>query len=192
MIDIVEIKNWLKENLREGRYLHSLGAQETAVSLAKRFGADVEKASLAALVHDCAKCIPNDELYKLIEENNIPVTEMELLSVKTLHSPVGAWLAEQKFGITDKQVLSAIRYHTIGRVGMDIIEKIVFLSDKVEAKTRNKNFRSKVLDLLEKTGDIDSAILACYEATIRRLLERKMIFNPQTVEVYNSLLLKNT
>lgn len=181
------IKNWLKANLDEERYIHVLASEKTAKELAIRFGADEEKASLSALLHDCAKCIETEELYKLIEENNLNVSKIELASYKTLHAPVGAYLAKQQFGIVDKEVLQSIRFHTIGRVGMSLIEKIVFLADKIEPATREKEYINKVKSALDKNNNIDDALLICYDSTIRRLLDRQLIINPQTIEVYNDL-----
>jgi len=187
---ITDIKKWLKEILNEERYLHSLGAEEKARELAERFGADVDKAAFAALIHDNAKCFSVAELKQIIKENNIPVSELELKSYKTLHSPVGAFIAQKELNIEDKDILNAIRFHTVGRIDMGLIEKIVFLADKIEENTRNKDFIDKINRILDETENLDEAVLECYDATIRSLLDRKMIINPQTIDVYNSLLLK--
>ena len=185
-----DIKSWLKENLSEERYMHVLGAQEAAIELARRFGQDEEKAGLAALIHDCAKCIKTEELIKIIKENNLEVSEMEMKSYKTLHAVVGPFIACKEFGICDQDILNAIRFHTIGRIGMSILEKIVFLADKIESKTRNPQFIEEVVKILDETNNMDEAVLFCYDATIKSLLRRKLIINPETIDVYNDLLIK--
>lgn len=181
-------KEWIKEKLTQQRYSHSLGSEETARELAKRFKIDEEKAAFAALIHDCAKCLSVDELLKIINENNLPVSEIEKASVKTLHAPVSAYLVQKELGINDIEILNAVRWHTIGKINMSDLEKIVFLADKIEPYTRNKEFRKKIIKKLDETNNLDEAILLCYEATIKSLIDRRLIMNPQTIEVWNSLI----
>jgi len=185
---VINIKKWLKNRVSEERYNHLLGSELAAKELAKRFGVDVEKAALAALVHDCAKSIPEDEMIKIINENNIVVSEMEIKSRKPLHAPVSSFLAQNELGIQDQEILDAIRYHTIGRVDMSLFEKVVFLADKIESNTRNKEFRTQVYNIINATNNIDDALLICYDATIRSLLDRKFIIDPETVKVWNNLI----
>ena len=100
-----EIRDWLKENLRSERYFHSIGTMNACVELAKMFGVDVEKAQVAGLLHDCAKCMSNEELLEMIKECIKDVKECELLNYKTLHAPVSAYLAKEQFGVTDEEIL---------------------------------------------------------------------------------------
>ncbi len=188
MFSTEKIKIWLKEKLKEDRYQHVLGAAEIARDLAQRFGINQEKAEIAALAHDAAKCISAEELLNIINENNIQISEMEKSSKKTLHAPVSAYFAKEEFDIDDKEILDAIRWHTLGRVNMTTLDKIVFLADKIEPYTRDKDFREKVYRKLDETNNLDEAVLLCYDATIRSLLDRRMIIAPQTIEVWNNLL----
>ena len=89
-ISTQEIEHWLKDNLVEERYIHSLGVMEAAVELAQIFHLDIEKARLAGLLHDAAKCFPNEKLLEVIKEHIPEVHECELLNYKTLHAPVSA------------------------------------------------------------------------------------------------------
>jgi len=184
----IDIKEWLKGKVSGERYEHLLGSEIEAKELAKRFNADVNKAALAALIHDSAKSLSNAELIKIIEENNIEVSEMEIKSRKPLHAPVSAFIAKAELGITDQEILDAIRYHTIGRVNMSLLEKIVFLADKIEPNTRDKSFKAKIDKVLDRTNNIDEALLICYDVTIRSLLDRKLIIDPETINVWNSLI----
>lgn len=183
-----DIYKWLKENLSNERYMHSLGTEKVARELAQRFGADPEKAAFAGLIHDIAKCLTNDELIKIINDNNILVSASELKSYKTLHAPVGAYIAKQKFKINDEEILNSIRFHTIGRVNMSLLEKIVFIADKIEENTRDKEFIDKIKKILDQTENIDEALLLCYNSTIKSLLDRRLFINTQTIDVYNYLL----
>lgn len=180
-----EMKLWLKNNLSEEKYFHVLGVEQTARELAIMFNADEEKASLGGLVHDMAKSITTSELLKIIDENNISVSEEERKSLKTLHSPVGAFMAKEIFKITDEDVLNSIRFHTIGRINMSDVEKIVFLADKIEPNTRPLDFREKVLQAIKEKNSLDAGILICYGATIKSLVDRKLYINKQTIDVWN-------
>jgi predicted HD superfamily hydrolase involved in NAD metabolism len=184
----IDIKNWLKQSLDDERYKHLLGSELIARELAVRFKVDPERASLAALVHDCAKNISYDELIRIIQENNINVSEMEIKSKKPLHAPVSSFIARKNFGIVDEEILNAIRYHTIGRVNMTMLEKIVFLADKIEPNTRDKLFSKKILDILNTTNNIDDALFVCYAVTIESLIKRRMLIDPETINVWNSLI----
>lgn len=185
---IDEIKNKLKDCLTEERYLHSIGTMEKAVELAKRFNLDVEKAQVAGLLHDCAKCISKEEL-DLVKDS---FEECEKISEKTWHAPVGALIAKRDYGVTDDEILSAIRWHTIGKKNMSDFEKIIFIADKIETKTRDQKFREKIEKALNKTNNLDAALLKSFKITIKSLLKRKLPICFQTVDVYNSLLEKTS
>ena len=137
-MDYTKYKEWLKANLNTERYEHSLGTAECAQILAKKFGLDETKANLCGLIHDCAKCFPNEELKSVIC-NYEGLCDGELNNPKTYHAPAGAILAKKEFGITDEEILSAIRWHTLGKADMTDFEKIIFLADKMEERTRLKD-----------------------------------------------------
>lgn len=183
-----EIKAWLKDNLNEERYIHTLGVAEAAEELAEIFNLDKEKALLAGLLHDAAKCFPNEKLLDIIHKNIPEVEDCELVNYKTLHAPVSAYLAKNQFNITNSEILDAIRWHTLGRVGMSNFEKIIFLADKIEARTRDTNFRKTCMDLLQEEHGLDKALFKCFEATIKSLVDRRLAICHITIDVYNELL----
>lgn len=183
-----EINNWLKENLNNERYIHSLGTMECAIELAKLFGVDEEKAKVAGLLHDCAKCFSNEKLLNIIEEKIKTVEKSELLNYKTLHAPVSAYIAKEVFGVVDDEVLSAIRWHTLGKVGMSDFEKIIFLADKIEPNTRPREYREEILQILKQSNGLDKALLKCFSDTIKSLVKRKLAICHITIDVYNELL----
>ena len=189
-INTQEIENWLKDNLVEERYIHSLGVMEAAVELARMFNLDEEKARLAGLLHDAAKCFPNEKLLEIIKEHIPEVHECELLNYKTLHAPVSAYLAKTKFNVTNVEILDAIRWHTLGRCGMSDFEKIIFLADKIEARTRDLTFRNECMELLKENNGLDKALFKCFEATIKSLVDRRLAICHITIDVYNELLEK--
>ena len=185
---IEEIQNWLKENLYEERYIHSIGVMEAAVELAQMYNLDVEKAKITGLLHDSAKCFSNEKLLEIIREHIPEVNECELLNYKTLHAPVSAWLAGEKFGIDDKEIHDAIRWHTLGKCDMSDFEKIIFLADKIEARTREPEFRHQCLELLKEENGLNKALFKCFEATIKSLVDRRLAICHITIDVYNELL----
>ena len=189
-ISTQEIEHWLKDNLVEERYIHSLGVMEAAVELAQIFHLDIEKARLAGLLHDAAKCFPNEKLLDVIKEHIPEVHECELLNYKTLHAPVSAYLAKTKFNVTDTEILDAIRWHTLGRCNMSDFEKIIFLADKIEARTRDLTFRNECMELLKENNGLDKALFKCFEATIKSLVDRRLAICHITIDVYNELLEK--
>ncbi len=189
-IDIKTIQAWLKENLNEERYLHSLGAMDSAIYLAKKFNLNEERAAIAGLIHDCAKCLPKEELLNLLKNECKNYHPTELLNPKTWHAPVGAYLAENKFGITDKEILSSIRWHTLGKVEMSDFEKIIFIADKIEKNTREPEYRQKIETTLEKHNCLNKTLLKCFKLTIKSLMKRELTICQQTIDVYNTLIMQ--
>lgn len=186
MKDITYITNWLKENLNEERYIHTLGTADCAKELAEKFKLNSDKAYIAGLLHDCAKCFSNEKLLEIIKEN-LEVEEAEMLNYKTLHAPVSAFIAEKEFEVEDNEILSAIRWHTLGKLDMSVFEKIVFIADKIEPNTRDKEYSDKIRTLLDEENGLNKALLKCYKETIKSLVKRNLKICLLTVEIYNNL-----
>ena len=182
-----EIKNWLKNNLDEERFIHSLGVADCAKELAEKYGLNKEKAYLTGLIHDCAKCQSNEYLKTILTEKMHCDME-ELLNPKTYHSPAGAYLAKEIFKIEDNEILDAIYCHTIGKINMTTFEKIIFLADKIEPNTRDKIWRNKILKILDEQNGLNKALLTCYEYTIKSLVDRQLKICLTTIKIYNELL----
>lgn len=185
-MDYTEILSWLKNNLNEKRYIHTLGTAECAKELAEKFNLDSEKAYLAGLLHDCAKCFSNEKLLDIIHQH-LNVEECEMLNYKTLHAPVSAYIAEKEFQVNDNEILSAIRWHTLGKLDMTDFEKIVFLADKIEPNTRDKEYSDKIRALLDEPNGINKALLKCYKETIKSLVKRDLKICILTIDIYNKL-----
>ena len=181
-----ELKKWLESNLSAERYSHSLGTADCAKRLAEKYGLNPEKAYVAGLLHDAAKCFSNEKLLEIIHEH-LNVEECEMLNYKTLHAPVSAYIAEKEFNIKDEEVLSAIRWHTLGKLDMTDFEKIVFISDKIEPNTRDEEYSAKIRALLEEENGINKALLKCYKETIKSLVKRDLKICLLTIEIYNKL-----
>ena len=97
--DLKAFSKKLKKHLDEERYVHTLGVMYTAAALAMAHGCDLEKAQTAGLLHDCAKCIPNEKKLKLCEKKNFPVSEIEEKAPFLLHSKLGVYIARKKYEV---------------------------------------------------------------------------------------------
>ena len=122
----------LREDLSEDRLLHSLAVAYTAQRLAKLHGLDVPACELAALLHDCAKCMGLKTMQTIALNENLSLLEAEFHSPGLLHGPVGAALAKTRYGVQRQDVLTAISAHTTGYVGMTAMDMVIFLADKIE------------------------------------------------------------
>ena len=129
---IEQIQEKLQEKLTQKRFVHTLGVRYTAASLAMRYGVSVEDASLAGVLHDCAKCYTDEQLYKRCKKHGIKISTTEQESRYLLHAKLGAYYAKERYGVNDEGILSAIRYHTTGKPGMTLLEQIVFTADYIE------------------------------------------------------------
>ena len=186
-MDYTKIKNRLEENLTSERYQHTLGTADCAKELALLYGENPEKAYLAGLLHDCAKCFSTEKLLKIIDDENLDVDITEKQNYKTLHAPVSAYVAEKEFDVTDSEILSAIRWHTLGKLSMTNFEKIIFIADKIEPNTREKEYALPIKPLLSEDNGLNKALLKCYKETIKSLVDRDLKICMLTIEIYNKL-----
>lgn len=131
-ITIDEIKDDLRKLLDSKRYAHTLSVCETAVVLAKRFGADKDKAYLAALLHDCARGLDEQQQIEYCIENGIELDEYMKNNSNPLHALIGEDIAKRQYGIVDEEILMAIRKHAIGDENMMLLDKIILVADAIE------------------------------------------------------------
>ncbi len=130
--DLIKIRKILKRNLDKRRYEHTIAVSYTAAALAMRYGCDIKKARLAGLLHDCAKCIPNDKKIELCHKYNIHMNEAEMKNPFLLHAKLGAFLTMHKYKIQDKEIINAILNHTTGKPNMATLDKLVYVADYIE------------------------------------------------------------
>lgn len=153
--EIVSIRQKLYKRLRRKRLDHTMMTVREAIRLAARYGEDTKKARLAAILHDCIK-LPNRELLEYCETNGLPISEEERANPYLIHARLGGCLAETEFGVTDPEVINAIKYHTLGRVGMSMLEKIIYVADKIEP---SRDYEGVAEMREEAYRDIDHAML---------------------------------
>ncbi|RLQ98152.1 bis(5'-nucleosyl)-tetraphosphatase (symmetrical) YqeK [Falsibacillus albus] len=174
----------VKEQITEHRYQHTLGVVQAAIKLAERFGADVEKAEQAAIFHDYAKFRSKEEMRDIIRSQKMDPKLLDH-NEELWHAPVGAYLVKHEAGVEDEEVLDAIRFHTSGRVGMTLLEKVVYLADYIEPG-RHFPGVEEVREIAEK--DLDAALIASIRNTMLFLLKKNQAIFPDTVETYNDLI----
>ena len=182
-ICIRDLKKDLKKNMDESRYEHTLGVMYTSAALAMRYECDLDKALLAGLMHDCAKCMPNAKKLKTAEKYGLEITDLEKKNPFMLHAKVGAVLAEKKYDITDEEVLGAIRWHTTGRPDMTLLEKIVYIADYIEP-ARNKAPRLPEIRKLA-FEDLDHCMYAILHDTLEYLDGDPQDIDQATIRAYD-------
>lgn len=171
--------------LTKQRLDHSQGVRQTAMILADRFGGNVTKAGLAGILHDCAREIP---AYKLIDEAvqwGVNINEVERQEPVLLHASIGAKIAEVQYGVRDKEVLEAIKTHTVGGTSMSVLAKIIYLADFIEP---GRNFPGVDKLRAAAENDLNEAVLTAYDHTIQYIINRRGLIHPATVEGRNELL----
>ena len=164
--------------LKHRRIPHVLGTEQEAIRLAERYGADVEKARAAALLHDCTKKLDMPAQLALCEQYGIELDELEQKALKLLHSKTGAAIARDVFGVDD-DIYSAIWYHTTGHAHMTKLEKIIYLADYIEP---SRDFPG--VDTLRKVcyEDLDKGLLLGLEMTIEEMTAMGNPVHRATVE----------
>lgn len=127
------LRKEMELTLSAKRYTHTLGVAYTSASLAMAHGESLDNAMIAGLLHDCAKSMHGAELVAICEKAHINMTAVERGNPSALlHAKAGAYLAEHKYGVTDADILNAVRYHTTGRPDMSKLEKIIYIADYIE------------------------------------------------------------
>lgn len=172
----------LSTMISKKRLLHSLGVAQCCIKLAQIYGCDVYKCVLAGLLHDCARDIKGQQAIDECIKRDIAVDDIQFVQPELLHGPLGARMCEEIFDIKDEEILQAVFWHTTGKPNMNLIEKIVFISDYIEPSRDFKGVK-KLRKLAEK--DIDQAMRKALASTIQYVIKRDMKLHPMTVEALN-------
>ncbi|MBO7519356.1 MAG: bis(5'-nucleosyl)-tetraphosphatase (symmetrical) YqeK [Clostridia bacterium] len=184
-----EYKTLLKSRLTEKRYLHSLAVADEAKRLAALYGADQSKAYLAGLLHDITKNSSIAEHFSIFSTFSIKLTEVEKSAEKLWHAISGSAYIEHFLGIDDKEIISAIRYHTTAKAGMSKLETVLYLADFTSAD-RNYDDVDVMRSLVDKSAD--EALTYALSYTINELLGKNAPIHPDTVSAYNEVILKGS
>jgi predicted HD superfamily hydrolase involved in NAD metabolism len=147
-----------------------------------------EQVELAAWGHDIARALSPRELLARARRFDLEVSSVEEEAPILLHGPVGAEILRQEYGIDDPEVLAAARFHSTGRAGMSLLEKVIFVADKIEpVKVRAKPALARVRELADR--DLDAAILEYLDQMLETARQEGWPLHPQAVAARNELLL---
>lgn len=155
--DFEQLKELVKSKVSIKRFNHTMAVVDMSIKLAKIYNADIEKCKIAAVLHDICKEMNMEEMKKICKENfSEDLSDEDLENNEILHPFAGAYWIEQNLGISDIEILNAVKNHTLGNKNMSLIEKIVYIADAVEI-TRNYPDVEKIRELTFK--DLECGIL---------------------------------
>lgn len=176
------LKEKISLMLSRERMQHTLGVQKVAIELAAQYDIDAYKAEIAALLHDCAKDIPESELLSKCNEYGVELDDISLLEPELIHAPLGAKMAQRDFKIQDEEILKAIECHTTGCIGMSKLDKIIFLADLIEP---GRDFPG-VSDIRRKAFEnLDEAVVMAMDNKIGYVLTQKKLLHLNTIYARN-------
>ena len=179
----------LKARMSEKRYIHSYNVAVEGQRLAKKYGADVEKARLAGMLHDITKETSGNEQLKIIENSGIELNSIESPSPKLWHAIAGAAFVRDVMGIKDEDVFNAIRYHTSGRANMSLLEKCIFIADFTGAE-RDYEGVEEMRELSNKS--LEEAMAFGLSFSVADLAKRRLAIDPNSLACYNEVVLKTS
>lgn len=176
----------IQARLTEWRFRHSVNVSKEAVRLAEKYGCDVHKAELAGLLHDVMKDVSKKEQLEFIEKYDIKLSKYEENAPKLWHAITGAVYVRKVLDIKDKDICNAIRYHTTGRAGMSLLEKIIYVAD---CTSEERDYEG--VDDVRSAADssLDDAVEIAAAFTLQERLNDHTPLHPDTVGAYNDVML---
>lgn len=183
--EFAALETAVKGQLTEKRFFHSQCVAREAASLAQRYGANVEKARLAGILHDIMKDKTGEEQLKMLKDFGIMLEDAEQENPKLWHAVCGAAYLERRLGITDREVLEAVRCHTSGKKSMTLLEKVLFVADYISA---DRDYPG--VDQLRVTAyqSLEEAIIEGIVFTVGELMEQQKPVAVGSIEAYNDAL----
>lgn len=181
-MDRLQMTEKLKGKLSAKRFEHSIGVEYTAGTMAFMYGVDYEKALIAGLLHDCAKYVSNDKKIAKCYKRKIPISDCEYRNPELLHAKLSAAYAKEKYGVSDKEILSAIACHTTGKPAMTMLEKIIYIADYIEP---NRTVLPE-MDSIRKEAytDLDQCMLHILHNSMQYLCKKGSALDPITKDTY--------
>lgn len=176
----------VRARLSDYRFIHSMGTAKAAVHLAEKYGADVQKAEIAGILHDITKETSVEEQLKILKEFGIIVDDVVLSSKNLFHAYTGALVAEHVLGVKDPEILDAIRYHTTARAEMTLLDKVIYIADYISEERKYGD-----VEQLRICADqsLDLAVVESLAYTIVDLIRRGSPIHIDTVRAYNAMMM---
>ena len=175
----------VQKHLTSQRFYHSQCVAAEAARLAGRYGADVEQARLAGILHDIMKDTPPEEQLKILGDSGIILTDMQRRTPKLWHSLCGAAYLEHTLGVTDQAVLQAVRCHTGGRSGMTLLDKVLFVADYISA---DRDYPG-VEDMRQAADrSLEEAMVEGIAFTVNETMGQRRLLGQESIAAYNEAL----
>lgn len=187
-MSIAEYKKIIKSMMSENRYNHCVNVSKEAVKLAKRYGGDEEKAAVAGILHDITKEMPKEEQLQIMLDSGIILDDIQKNAPKLWHGISGSVYIKKHFGIEDEDILNAICYHTTGRAGMSLLEKIIFVSDFT---SEERTYKGVATMRKKSRKSLEDAMLYGFKFTFSDLSSRELAIHPDELACYNEIVLNN-
>ena len=176
-----ELREKVRKKMGEKRYIHTLGVEEKAAELAKKYIADEKKCRIAAILHDVAKEMSIDKMRDICQKNLSDELSKEDMDInEILHGFAGCIIARDEFGITDEDILNGIKYHTVGKRGLSLLGRIIYIADGIE-KNRNYPAVEEIRKEVEK--DLDKGIILEIDKKIEYLMGKKGKIHRNTADM---------
>ncbi|MBI5206177.1 MAG: bis(5'-nucleosyl)-tetraphosphatase (symmetrical) YqeK [Candidatus Firestonebacteria bacterium] len=179
---LLEVQRWLKEKMDENLYHHSIASSELAVEIARRYKADEEKAQIAALIHDCAKIYSPKELLDFAKAFNIQLDDIEKENPSLLHALIGVDIFEKAFGTVHSSIKRAVRLHTTGDANMEILDKVIYVSDSLEP---NRHYPGLIQIREIARRDLDYSLYMILQRKIQHSMESRKQIHPRVLSTWN-------
>ena len=172
------IKEKLKNMMTEERFIHTERTRDIALEIASCYDIDKEKVEITALLHDCAKEMPRNEMRKWLFKDKITLDEIEEIEPGLWHQMVGAIIAKKNFGIKEQEILQAIRIHSTGDANMSLLAKIIYIADYIETWPENS--------IIQKAKeDIDLVLKEITIKKINYIFNKSALLHPMSISGYN-------
>ncbi|MDR1684114.1 MAG: bis(5'-nucleosyl)-tetraphosphatase (symmetrical) YqeK [Elusimicrobiota bacterium] len=182
---------WLQKNLGAARYNHVKHTAAAAVKLARLYNFNAEKAAAAALLHDMAKGLSGAQLTAYAKKNKLKIAAFDEIcqhQPELLHAPAAAHMAQKIFGVKDKEILSAIAAHTLGKEDMGALDKILFIAD-MAGKDRRAKDAARAMKEAQKS--LDAGLLAALDIKLTYTLKTRKWIAQTGIKLWNKTILKN-
>lgn len=187
-MSITEYKKIIKSMMSEDRYNHCVNVSKEAVKLAKRYDGDEEKAAVAGILHDITKEMPKEEQLQIMHDSDIILDDIQKNAPKLWHGISGSVYIKKHFGIEDEDILNAICYHTTGRAGMSLLEKIIFVADFT---SEERTYKGVATMRKKSRKSLEDAMLYGFKFTFSDLSSRELAIHPDELACYNEIVLNN-
>lgn len=187
--EIMDIKKYIdiiRPFMGDKRFTHCVNVSKEAVRLAKKYGADEEKAAIAGVLHDITKEFSEEKQLQIFLRNDIMLSDVEQKTPKLWHAISGSVYIKNELGINDEDIINAVRYHTTARAGMSTLEKVIFLADFTSEERDYPD-----VDIIRQKAEIslEEGMLYGIQFTISKLLERQGYLSEDAIDAYNEILL---